>query len=95
MARDKTDVESGLERKGFVRSKPGADHNYFVYLSLAGKKARASTKTSHGRAFDIDDGLLSQMARQCGLTKKQFLELLDCPLSREDYEQILKQSEKL
>lgn len=55
MPRDKSDVEGGLVRKGFQPIKPGADHNYFIYLSLAGKKARASTKTSHGKSFDIDD----------------------------------------
>ncbi|MFN0078572.1 MAG: hypothetical protein ACKVY0_19100 [Prosthecobacter sp.] len=95
MPRDKTDVEGGLTRKGFQPIKPGADHNYFIYQSMAGQKARASTKTSHGKGFDIDDNLLSQMARQCGLTKKQFLGLLDCPLSREDYEKLLKQNGKL
>jgi hypothetical protein len=92
MPRDKSDVESGLLRKGFQRAKPGADHNYFVYRTLAGQKARASTHTSHGKGFDIDDNLLAQMARQCGLTKKQFLELLDCPLVREGYEEILRQA---
>jgi len=30
------------------------------------------------------------MARQVSLTKKQFLDLVDCPLSREDYEKLLK-----
>ena len=95
MSRDKTEVEAGLARKGFQPTKPGADHNYFVYLSIAGKKARASTKTSHGRGFDIDDSLLAQMARQCSLTKKQFLDLLDCPLSRDEYEKLLEQAGKL
>lgn len=95
MPRDKTDVQAGLTRKGFVPIKPGADHNYVVYQSLAGVKARASTKTSHGRGFDIDDSLLAQMARQCGLTKKQFLDLVDCPLSREEYEKLLQQAGKL
>jgi hypothetical protein len=35
------------------------------------------------------------MARQCSLTKKQFLDLLDCPLSREEYEKLLEQAGKL
>lgn len=95
MPRDKSDVEGGLTRKGFQPTKPGADHNYFIYQSLAGKKARASTKTSHGKSFDIDDSLLGEMARQCGLTKKEFLNLLDCPLSREEYEKLLQQRGKL
>ncbi|MDO8545630.1 MAG: hypothetical protein Q7S40_34740 [Opitutaceae bacterium] len=89
MPRDKSDVESGLCRKGFEPAKPGADHRYYIYRTHAGQKSRARTHTSHGKGFDIDDHLLAQMARQCGLTKKQFLDLLDCPLSREDYERIL------
>ncbi len=95
MPRDKSDVESGLRRKGFVSTKAGADHNYFIYQSKDGKKARGFTKTSHGKGFDIDDHLLAQMARQCGLTKKLFIDLLDCPLSREDYEKALRDGGKL
>ena len=95
MARDKSHVEAGLVRKGFQPTKPGADHRYLVYVTRAGKKARASTKTSHGKGFDLSDSLIGQMARQCGLTKGQFLDLLDCPLSREGYEELLKQGGKI
>lgn len=95
MARDKSAVEAGLLRKGFQPTKPGADHRYLVYVTPSGKKARASTKTSHGKGFDLSDSLLVQMARQCGLTKRQFLDLLDCPLSREGYEELLKQGGKI
>ncbi len=91
MPKDKRDVEAGLLNKGF-QQQPGGDHNYFVYVALDGKKALAKTKTSHGRGFDIADSLLGMMARQCALTRAQFLKLIECPLSREDYENLLRQA---
>ncbi|MFO1430534.1 MAG: hypothetical protein U1F76_10410 [Candidatus Competibacteraceae bacterium] len=94
MPKDKRDVEAGLLAKGF-KQQQGGDHNYFVYVSMDGKKALAKTKTSHGRGFDIDDSLLRMMARQCALTRAQFLKLIECPLSREDYETLLRQTGKL
>jgi hypothetical protein len=96
MTRDKSEVEAALQRKGFKSTHPGADHNWFVYVSADGKKAiKARTKTSHGRSIDLDDHLLSQMARQVSLTKKQFVDLVDCPLTREAYEDILKRAGNL
>ena len=93
MPRDKRDVEAGLLGKGF-QPRPG-DHNYFIYVAVDGRKSLAKTKTSLGRGFDIDDSLLSQMARQCGVTKPQFLRLIDCPLQRPEYETLLRQAGKL
>ena len=77
-------VESALEAKGFVRIE--ADHHRFIYhQSSDGKKTRFATKTSHGMR-EIGDSLLGLMARQCGLAKAKFIELVDCPLDREGYE---------
>lgn len=84
MPREKREVESALESKGFQHNV--GDHNYFVYWSLTGKKSMAKTKTSHGSRRDVSDDLLSQMARQCGVTKSNFLKLVDCPLQRPEYE---------
>ncbi len=94
MPKDKRDVEAGLLNKGFQKA-PGGDHNYFVYVAQDGKKALSKTKTSHGRGFDIDDSLLARMAQQCALTRPQFLKLIECPLGRNDYENILKKAGKL
>ncbi len=55
----------------------------------------ARTKTSHGSGRDISDELLSRMAHQCGVTKPNFLKLVDCPLQRPDYENLLKPGGKL
>jgi len=43
-----------------------------------------NAKISHGEK-EIDDNLLSIMARQVKLTKKLFIDLIDCPLSEEQY----------
>lgn len=43
----------------------------------------------------ISDNLLSQMAKQCHLTKNDFIDLIDCPLTQDKYEQILKDKDVL
>lgn len=83
MPRKQRDVESGLRAKGFLDRE--GDHTYFVYWSNTGKKSAVFTKTSHG-AKEINDNLLGQMARQCKLNKSEFGNLIDCPLTREEYE---------
>lgn len=87
MPRKQSDVERSLTAKGYVGPQKG-DHNYFTYHSKAGKKTRVFTKTSHG-AREINDHILSQMAKQCKLTNKDFGRLIDCPLDRDAYEQKL------
>ena len=83
MAKDRKDVDAALERKGFKRKE--GDHHHFIYHSLAGKKTRVHTKTSHGQR-EISENILSQMARQCGLTNKLFSQLVECPMDRAAYE---------
>ncbi len=81
--RKQKDIESSLERKGFRRRE--TDHSYFVYYRTDGRKSRARTKTSHGRK-EIGDSLLGLMAKQCKIQKSEFLDLIDCPLDQEAYE---------
>lgn len=83
MPRKQSDVEKSLQIKGF-RAREG-DHNYFNYYSKAGKKTAVFTKTSHG-AREIDDNLLSRMAKQCKLSNKDLGLLIDCPLDRDTFE---------
>lgn len=88
MQRDTRKIEASLENKGFERSE--GDHSYFLYRSIEGKKTTAKTKTSHTpKMKSIGDNLLGKMAKQCCLTKLQFLDLVDCPLGRDEYETIL------
>lgn len=89
MPRSRRAVMGALQRKGFTSSE--GDHTYFIYYTMDGCKTLAKTKVSHS-GKDIADGILSMMARQCKLTLPQFRGLVDCPLSREAYEDILKES---
>jgi predicted RNA binding protein YcfA (HicA-like mRNA interferase family) len=86
MSRERKEVEAALEKKGFLRNE--GDHHRFIYQTKDGRKTRVLTKTSHSHR-QIADNILSQMAKQCGLSNKQFGLLVECPLSREDYEQEL------
>ena len=94
MPRKKNKVEASLTKKGFERVE--GDHHFFLYVTLEGKKTTIRTKTSHTpKMKDIPDNLLSQMAKQCKLSKTDFFRLLDCPMSREEYEEILKMKNNL
>ena len=85
MARDRAVVEAALQKKGF--KKDDSHHHFFIYWNRDGKKTSRKTKTSHGSSYKVlGDPLLKQMARQVGLTKPKFLELVDCSLDQEGYE---------
>jgi predicted RNA binding protein YcfA (HicA-like mRNA interferase family) len=81
-------VAAALQKKGFIKS-DSKDVYYRLYIG--GKKTQIFTKISHGER-EIHDGLLGAMARQVRLTRKQFNELIDCPLQKEQYVQILVQA---
>jgi hypothetical protein len=54
------------------------------------KKFVLSTKLSHGKK-DIENYLIKQMSFQCKLDKNDFIDLAKCPLSKDDFIQILDQ----
>jgi hypothetical protein len=94
LPRDKREVEAALQSKGFSRDE--RDHRYFIYYSEEGKRTPVKTRTSHGTSTrTLGDDLISQMARQCGVTRKDFLALVDCPLSRVAYEEKLRDLQKI
>ena len=81
MPRDAKDVSAGLVGKGFVVRE--GDHHFYS-LVVGGMKTGIFTKVSHGER-EIGDNLLAQMAKQTKLVKKDFLDLVDCPLSADEY----------
>jgi hypothetical protein len=94
MPLERRDVEASLERKGFVPS--DGDHRFFTYHTVAGRKTSVWTKTSLGTAHKtLGDDLVSKMSKQCGLTTKQFKELIACPLTRDKMELILLDSGRI
>ncbi len=88
MQRDKAKVESGLRAKGFREE--GGDHNYFVFYTEKGVRTPIRTKTSHTpKTKVLGDSLLGAMARQCHLSKAEFAQLVDCPMTYAAYQALL------
>lgn len=89
MQKARNDIIHALEYKGFDISE--RRHHFFVYRTSCGKLTDVRTMISHGSSYkSLGDDLLAKMARQCRLAKKDFLDLVNCPLSREQYEEKLK-----
>jgi hypothetical protein len=90
MPLDRTDIEAGLKKKGFVEE--DRDHRFYA-LVVEGHYTGIMTKTSKGTGHKtLGDNLVGLMARQLKLTKKQFVDLVTCPLSLDDYVALLKQT---
>lgn len=81
------DIEAGLVRKGFERRE---SKDIYLHLHVGGKKTPIYTKMSHGER-QVHDGLVAAMARQVRLTRSQFIDLVRCPLSRDDYLALLRE----
>ena len=88
MPRDAKDIGAGLEKKGFIRR---SNDHIFYHLIVNGKKTVINTKISHGEK-EIGDRLLGMMARQLHLNRRDFLDLVDCPLTQDDYLKMLRQA---
>jgi predicted RNA binding protein YcfA (HicA-like mRNA interferase family) len=89
MPRDRRRVDRALQSKGFQRDEDGS-HVAFAYVTQDGRRSVVRTHISHGRDRDISDDLLAKMARQCRLTRPQFDRLVDCPMERREYEELLR-----
>lgn len=75
------DVLVGLNKKGFLQDEN--DHKHLI-LYVNGKKTIVRTKVSQG-ASEINDHLINLMSMQLHLEKKEFMDLVNCPLSFDDY----------
>jgi hypothetical protein len=88
-SKDRNTISSSLQRKGFVIEED-RDHRYFFYHSKSGKRTNVRTKISHGTKYKVlGDNLISLMSKQCKLSKADFLELIECPLTQDLYEKKL------
>lgn len=88
---NRRDVESALSKKGFRQS--NGSHRKFVFYTCSGKKTSVWTEISHGSKHrDLSEFLRHKMAEQCRLSYRQFKELIDCSMSREEYEGLLVQN---
>jgi hypothetical protein len=89
MPKNRKDIVSCLQKKGF-RPADSSHHDRFVYHTMDGKVTKIRTYTSRS-GKDVDDNILSQMAKQCKLTNKKFLEFLECSLSQQEFEEAVKE----
>lgn len=88
------DVIAALQKKGF-RPENG-DHTFFTFYEKNGQKTSVWTKTSHGTKYQtLGDNLVAAMAKQCGITKRQFEDYVKCRISHDDLERILKETGRL
>jgi len=91
--RKRKDVEANLSNKGFTLNDK-KDHRYYFFT--LDDRIVARTKVSHGTKYkDLGNDLIVAMAKQCHLSKEQFLELVDCTMSQQDYEMSLRECQLL
>lgn len=76
-----------LLSKGFTAAK--GDHKFLEFFFNG--KFILHTKISHGEK-ELQDFHIGMMKRQCKLEKKEFIDLANCPLSAEQYLEILKKN---
>ncbi len=82
-------VRSALLAKGFVER--DGDHEYFHFRAPG--RTKTFTKISHG-AREVEDNLITQMARQMRLTRKQFAEFVECTMTGEKYSELMAESQQ-
>jgi hypothetical protein len=79
-------VASALLAKGMVQDE---NHHHMFRKEVEGV-TQLVTRMSHG-ANEIGDELGKRMASQCALRLKEFWNLVDCTLSAEDWDSLVRQ----
>jgi predicted RNA binding protein YcfA (HicA-like mRNA interferase family) len=90
---ERDEVEAGLKKKGFAEE--DGDHRFYK-LKVGERYTGIFTKTSRGKKYKtLGDDLVSAMAKQIKLTRKEFIDLVSCPMSHEQYLALLKERDEL
>ena len=84
-------VESSLTKKGFVKKE--THHTYYTYY-IEGKKTSIQTYVSHG-CSEVNLFLQRKMAEQMCISVEEFRRFVECTLSQEKYEEILRKKDAL
>lgn len=90
MVLDAKKAFKSLKKKGFETY--NGDHKFLEYFYDG--KLILHTKISHGEK-ELNNYLIAQMSKQCKLSKEDFIDLVECPLSAEDYLQRLIDSNEI
>lgn len=88
---DRDEIEASLPKKGFVKDDRKKGHRYF-YHEYKGKRTGPFAYTSHGSGYKVyGDPLLKRMKAELRLdTVRQVADLVECPMTQDAYEAILK-----
>ena len=86
--RETSTIRAALGDKGFRRVEK---HHEMWWYYVGERKTSVRTRISHG-ANEYGDALLGQMARQLRLGKAELVDLIDCPMTREAYLEVLTKS---
>lgn len=81
------DIVRSLTRKGFQLLEDGR-HKRLIFI-YKGKISNIRTHFSHSSS-EIDDFLIGKMAEQIKINKANFLRFVECTLSAEDYETLVR-----
>lgn len=87
MVLDAKKALESLVKKGFQPY--DGDHKFLEYFHDG--KLVLHTKISHGEK-ELNDYLIAQIARQCKISKTNFADLINCPLSADGYVENLKEN---
>ena len=88
------DIQDVLLKKGFELN-PKKKHHQFYYLKVDGKKHNIYTYLSHGNK-EYSGSLMQNIKKQLKFKDTEKAEnFLDCPMSKEDYIEMLKIQEDL
>ena len=83
---ERRQVERSLPRKGFDRENR-EKHVFFVHRNGDGQKTGIQTFVSRGTDYkSLGPSLVGTMARQCRLTSSQFIELVNCTITGDEYD---------
>jgi len=82
-------VRRSLKKKGFVEKKD--KHHIYLHHQHEGKRTGPYTFVSHGGGKDdVGFDIVKKMQQQLNLpTNRDVQDLVDCPMSASDYEEIL------
>ena len=85
MQLDRGVILQNLEQKGF-QSEERRKHTFLIHHDRDGRKTGIQTFVSRGSSYkSLDSTLVGAMARQCRITTSQFVNLVNCSLSQDDY----------
>jgi hypothetical protein len=90
---DRSDINKNLPKKGFIKEESG--HHIRFHHIYKGKRTGVYTYISHSKKLrDFSGDILRDMRKQLELDKIiQVVDLCKCPMSENDYVDILKQKE--